>query len=104
MGRTPTWRYGLLVHLISACGPPLRCMHSALPLSQQEVSHHCMCMPSLMNKSASLQVLYFVEPIDEVAMQNVGEFDGKKLIDVSREGVGPGVRCRGGQEGKSPAC
>ena len=39
------------------------------------------------DNSASLQVLYFVEPIDEVAMQNVGEFDGKKLIDVSREGV-----------------
>ena len=37
--------------------------------------------------SALLQVLYFVEPIDEVAMQNVGEFAGKKLIDVSREGV-----------------
>ena len=39
------------------------------------------------DNSAWLQVLYFVEPIDEVAMQNVGEFAGKKLIDVSREGV-----------------
>ena len=39
------------------------------------------------DNSALLQVLYFVEPIDEVAMQNVGEFAGKKLIDVSREGV-----------------
>ena len=34
-----------------------------------------------------MQVLYFTEPIDEVAAQQLGEYDGKKLVDVSREGL-----------------
>jgi heat shock protein beta len=33
------------------------------------------------------EVLYFTEPIDEVAAQQLGEYDGKKLVDVSREGL-----------------
>ena len=31
------------------------------------------------------EVLYLTEPIDEVAIANVGEFDGHKLVDVTRE-------------------
>ena len=31
------------------------------------------------------EVLYLTEPIDEVAIQNLGEFDGAQLADVSRE-------------------
>eukprot|EP00891_Asterochloris_glomerata_P006984 jgi/Astpho2/6984/e_gw1.00107.206.1_t len=49
------------------------------------------------------EVLYFVEPIDEVAMQNVGEFAGKKLIDVSREGVDLGSDAEEAKKAKEAA-
>ncbi|KAL4421773.1 hypothetical protein ABPG77_009756 [Micractinium sp. CCAP 211/92] len=35
--------------------------------------------------SKGYEVLYLVEPIDEVAVQNLQEFEGMKLADVSRE-------------------
>lgn len=34
-----------------------------------------------------VQVLYLVEPIDEVAIQNLGVFEGKTLVDVTRENL-----------------
>ena len=33
----------------------------------------------------SFEVLYLTEPIDEVAVQNLEEYEGLKLADVSRE-------------------
>lgn len=35
----------------------------------------------------SLQVLYLTEAIDEVVFTNLATFDGKQLVDVSREGL-----------------
>lgn len=32
-------------------------------------------------------MLYLTEPIDEVAIQNLAEYDDKKFVDVSREGI-----------------
>jgi len=34
-----------------------------------------------------LEVLYLVDPIDEYAIQHVTEFDGKKLMSVTKEGL-----------------
>lgn len=31
------------------------------------------------------------EPIDEVAIQNLAEYDDKKFVDVSREGIDLGT-------------
>lgn len=39
----------------------------------------------------TLQVLYLTEPIDEVAIQNLAEYDDKKFVDVSREGIDLGT-------------
>ena len=36
---------------------------------------------------AAAQVLYLTEPIDEPALSSVSEFDGKKFVDVTREGL-----------------
>lgn len=36
-------------------------------------------------------MLYLTEPIDEVAIQNLAEYDDKKFVDVSREGVDLGA-------------
>jgi len=36
-------------------------------------------------------VLYLTEPIDEVAIQNLAEYDDKKFVDVSREGIDLGA-------------
>ena len=38
-------------------------------------------------KKKGYDVLYFVDPIDEYMIQNVREYDGKKLVDVSKEGI-----------------
>lgn len=32
-------------------------------------------------------MLYLTEPIDEVVFTNLATFDGKELMDVSREGL-----------------
>lgn len=32
-------------------------------------------------------MLYFTEPIDEWCASQLSEFDGKKLVDVSKEGM-----------------
>ncbi|CAD6579331.1 MAG: Heat Shock Protein [Alectoria sarmentosa] len=37
------------------------------------------------------EVLYLTEPIDEVAIQNLAEYDDKKFVDVSREGIDLGA-------------
>ena len=37
------------------------------------------------------QVLYLTEPIDEVAIQNLADYDDKKFVDVSREGIDLGT-------------
>lgn len=34
-----------------------------------------------------VQVLYLTEPIDEPALNSVSEYDGKKFVDVTREGL-----------------
>lgn len=33
------------------------------------------------------QVLYLTEPIDEPALNSVSEYEGKKFVDVTREGL-----------------
>merc|ERR1712159_21194 len=38
-------------------------------------------------KKKDLEVLYLVDPIDEYAIQHVTEFDSKKLMSVSKEGL-----------------
>ncbi|KAL3131506.1 Heat shock protein 90-5, chloroplastic [Trebouxia sp. C0009 RCD-2024] len=37
------------------------------------------------------EVLYLTEPIDEVAIQNLADYDDKKFVDVSREGIDLGT-------------
>lgn len=36
-------------------------------------------------------MLYLTEPIDEVAIQNLAEYNDKKFVDVSREGIDLGA-------------
>ena len=48
-------------------------------------------MYSTVHCCMSLQVLYLTEPIDEVAIQNLAEYDDKKFVDVSREGIDLGT-------------
>merc|ERR1711907_568482 len=38
-------------------------------------------------KKRGLEFLYLVEPIDEYAVQNLTEFDGKRLMSVTKEGL-----------------
>jgi len=38
-------------------------------------------------KRKNLEVLYMVEPIDEYAVQAIKEYDGKKMISVTKEGL-----------------
>merc|ERR1712032_397799 len=38
-------------------------------------------------KKAGLEVLFLTEPIDEYAAQNLTEFDGKRLMSVTKEGL-----------------
>merc|ERR1712038_628482 len=38
-------------------------------------------------KIGNLEVLYMVDPIDEHAVQQMKEYDGKKLVNVTKEGL-----------------
>ena len=48
-------------------------------------------LPACLKGHGVLQVLYLTEPIDEVAIQNLAEYDDKKFVDVSREGIDLGT-------------
>lgn len=59
-------------------------------MSQHQVCLHQICL--VCNTCLHcLQVLYLTEPIDEVAIQNLAEYNDKKFMDVSREGVDLGA-------------
>jgi len=38
-------------------------------------------------KKRGLEVLYLVDPIDEYMVQQLKEYDGKKLVSVTKEGL-----------------
>merc|ERR1712139_90339 len=38
-------------------------------------------------KKRDLEVLFMIDPIDEHAVQQLKEYEGKKLMDVSKEGL-----------------
>ena len=40
-----------------------------------------------MSRPAWVQVLYLTEPIDEPALNSISEYEGKKFVDVTREGL-----------------
>jgi len=42
-------------------------------------------------KKRNLEVLYMVDPIDEHAVQQLKEYDGKKLVNVTKEGLDLGL-------------
>lgn len=48
------------------------------------------------------QVLYLTEPIDEVAIQNLATFEGKTLVDVSKEDLNLGEDEEEKQKVRSP--
>ena len=53
-------------------------------------------------KKRNYEVIFMIDPIDEYCVQQLKEYDGKKLVSV--EG-GPQVRgVRGGQEGVEELC
>eukprot|EP01023_Acetabularia_acetabulum_P038178 TRINITY_DN3649_c0_g1_i4.p1 TRINITY_DN3649_c0_g1~~TRINITY_DN3649_c0_g1_i4.p1 ORF type:complete len:781 (-),score=164.14 TRINITY_DN3649_c0_g1_i4:309-2651(-) len=51
----------------------------------KEMARTAPFVEKLVNKD--YEVLYFVEPIDEIVAINLGEYKSKKLVDVSRENV-----------------
>merc|ERR1712165_578446 len=42
-------------------------------------------------KKRDLEVIYMTDPIDEHAVQQLKEYDGKKLINVTKEGLDLGL-------------
>ena len=40
-----------------------------------------------MTGKSGLEVLYMVDPVDEYAVQQMKEYEGKKLISASKEGL-----------------
>ena len=51
----------------------------------EELAANSPFVESLQKKD--VEVLYFTEPIDEWCVQQLGEFGGKKLVDVTKEGL-----------------
>ena len=52
----------------------------ACSLSLLADSPSCMC-------AQGYEVLYMVDPIDEYAVQQLKEYEGKKLVSVTKEGL-----------------
>merc|ERR1712167_153133 len=42
-------------------------------------------------KKRDLEVIYMTDPIDEHAVQQLKEYDGKKLVNVTKEGLDLGL-------------
>lgn len=63
-----------IVSKLSSCSESYPGCHSLVPL------HDIIAF-------FGLQVLYMVDPIDEYAVQQLKEYDGKKLVCVTKEGL-----------------
>jgi HSP90 family molecular chaperone len=50
-------------------------------------------VPTLKLPLPFLQVLLLVDPMDEVAIQNLNSYKDKKFVDISKEDLDLGIDC-----------